>query len=50
MQRPNISIKIDTTQEFNRDLEEGEKSGSRSAAVRFDLCSSPPHTQPAYSP
>ncbi|KAJ7708790.1 hypothetical protein B0H17DRAFT_365519 [Mycena rosella] len=48
--RPNISIKIDTTQEFNRDIEEGEKSGTHSAAVRFDLCSSPPHTQPAYSP
>ncbi|KAJ7173650.1 hypothetical protein C8R46DRAFT_1083518 [Mycena filopes] len=30
--RPNISIKIDTTQEFNRDVEEGEKSGSHSAA------------------
>ncbi|KAJ7780331.1 hypothetical protein DFH07DRAFT_470123 [Mycena maculata] len=30
--RPNISIKIDTTQEFNRDIEEGEKSGSHSAA------------------
>ncbi|KAJ7777374.1 hypothetical protein B0H16DRAFT_1505266 [Mycena metata] len=30
--RPNISIKIDTTQEFNRDMEEGEKSASHSAA------------------
>ncbi|KAJ7156873.1 hypothetical protein C8R43DRAFT_1125446 [Mycena crocata] len=49
--RPNISIKIDTTQEFNRDIEEGEKS-AHSAAVRFDLSSSPPHTHqaPAYSP
>ncbi|KAJ7493307.1 hypothetical protein B0H11DRAFT_956795 [Mycena galericulata] len=31
--RPNISIKIDTTQEFNRDVEEGEKSGS-AASIR----------------
>ncbi|KAJ7132258.1 hypothetical protein C8R44DRAFT_871237 [Mycena epipterygia] len=30
--RPNISIKIDTTQEFDRDVEEGEKSASHSAA------------------
>ncbi|KAJ7282060.1 hypothetical protein C8J57DRAFT_1299337 [Mycena rebaudengoi] len=30
--RPNISIKIDTTQEFARDVEEGEKSASQSAA------------------
>ncbi|KAJ6581064.1 hypothetical protein B0H19DRAFT_1113491 [Mycena capillaripes] len=46
--RPNISIKIDTTQEFNRDVsDEGEKSISHSAAtVRFDL-SSPPHTHQA---
>ncbi|KAJ7886032.1 hypothetical protein B0H13DRAFT_2343050 [Mycena leptocephala] len=46
--RPNISIKIDTTQEFNRDVsDEGEKSGSHSATVRFDLSSSPPHTHQA---
>ncbi|KAJ6485760.1 hypothetical protein C8R45DRAFT_1146424 [Mycena sanguinolenta] len=30
--RPNISIKIDTTQEFNRDGENGEKAGSNSTA------------------
>ncbi|KAF7370965.1 hypothetical protein MSAN_00730600 [Mycena sanguinolenta] len=30
--RPNISIKIDTTQEFNRDGEDGEKAGSNSTA------------------
>ncbi|KAF8196892.1 hypothetical protein K438DRAFT_748607 [Mycena galopus ATCC 62051] len=30
--RPNISIKIDTTQEFNRDGEDEEKAGSQSTA------------------
>ncbi|KAJ7807306.1 hypothetical protein B0H14DRAFT_3483412 [Mycena olivaceomarginata] len=50
--RPNISIKIDTTQEFNRDGgEDEEKAGSHSTAVRFDLSSSPPRdTHQACSP
>ncbi|KAF7356994.1 hypothetical protein MVEN_01036000 [Mycena venus] len=48
--RPNISIKIDTTQEFNRDGDEGEKTGSHSTAVRFDLSSSPPHRDTHQAP
>ncbi|KAK7031505.1 hypothetical protein R3P38DRAFT_818046 [Favolaschia claudopus] len=51
--RPNISIKIDTTQEFNRDGDDGEKDESHSSAVRFDLSSCPPHRdtyQAPYSP
>ncbi|KAJ7623696.1 hypothetical protein FB45DRAFT_113204 [Roridomyces roridus] len=46
--RPNISIKIDTTQEFNRDVEEGDKGSQSTAAVRFDLSCSPPRTHAHY--
>ncbi|CAK5267359.1 unnamed protein product [Mycena citricolor] len=47
--RPNISIKIDTTHEFNRDGDstDPEKFATQSAAVRFELSHSPRPTHRA---
>lgn len=42
--RPNISIKIDTTQEFNRDLEAGEKSTASHSAASVRSKASFPHS------